>query len=119
MFRGEISPSVPLDNALEIVRSRLCGHSYGVGTVQKLGLPRLLGGDRARRNAVLTMNVCWVITLASKLATARALRGRILQSLLDELLDLESVSENGLSAALDGLPERQASIEEALDERHM
>lgn len=108
---------MPLNNAFEIVRSRLCGHvAVVLGTSQKLGLPRLLGGDRA---TVLTMIVRRVIAPASKLATARALRGRTLQSLLDELLDLESVSENGLSAALDGLPERQASIEEALDERHM
>ena len=89
-------------------------------TIERLRLPRLLERKRGRqRDLVLAMIASRILEPASKLATARALDPATCHSSLGQRLQLDSVSENDLYAALDWLGPRQAAIETALAKRHL
>jgi transposase len=111
----------PDREAVSILRSLPHGHVAGaLGTLQAIGLDRLLGpsGDR-RRELVVAMIVSRIIGPASKLATARALDPATASSSLGEVLALGAVEEDELYEALDWLVERQPAIETALAKKHL
>jgi Transposase DDE domain len=106
---------------LTIHRSLPHGHVAAVlGTVRRIGLDKLLGRSQPRlRDLVLALLVSRIVHPASKLATARDLDLATASTSLGRVLDLGSVDEDELYAALDWLGERQASIEKALAKRHL
>jgi hypothetical protein len=98
----------PEREAFTITRSLPHGHVAAVlGTAQKIGLGRILGGEDDRcRDLVLALIVARIIEPASKLATARALSPETASSSLGMVLGLGEVDENELYAALDeGAPD--------------
>lgn len=110
----------PLDDAFDIVRSRPHGHVAAVlGTMRRLGLPKLLGPDRPERARVLAMIAARIVAPSSKLATARALSTETLTSTLGEMLEIQRVDEDALYEAMDWLLPRQAAIETELAQRHL
>ncbi|TXL69089.1 IS1634 family transposase, partial [Vineibacter terrae] len=117
VLRGQaVAPS-----ALVIRRSLPHGHVAAVlGTARRIGLDRLLGQADARpATLALAMIVARVIDPASKLATAAQLAPDTATSTLGELLDLGSLDQDDLYAALDWLVAQQARIEAALARRHL
>ena len=121
VLKGETSLGPPLPEAFSIARSLPHGHVAAVlTTLERLRLPRLLDRKRCRRrDLVLAMIVARILEPASKPATARALDPATCHSSLGRQLQLDSVSENDLYAALDWLGPRQAAIETALAKRHL
>lgn len=107
---------------LTMLRSLPHGHVAAVlGTARRIGLDRLLavGQAPARLAAlVLAMVVARVIDPASKLATARQLDAATATASLGPLLELQTVSEQELYAALDWLLSQQLRIESRLAQRH-
>jgi hypothetical protein len=112
--------AVPGDG-LTIHRSLPHGHVAAVlGTVRRIGLDKLLGGSEPRHcDLILALLVSRIIHPASKLATARDLSAATASTSLGRVLDLGSVDEDELYAALDWLGERQPAIERALAKRHL
>jgi len=108
---------------LTMLRSLPHGHVAAVlGIARKIGLDRLLAADRAPARLaalVLAMIVARVIDPASKLATARQLDAATATSSLGPLLELGTVSEQELYAALDWLLSQQSRIESRLAQRHL
>jgi DDE family transposase len=106
---------------LTIHRSLPHGHVAAVlGTVRRIGLDKLLGRSPPRLcDLILALLVSRIIHPASKLATARDLDAATASTSLGRMLDLGSVDEDELYAALDWLGERQAAIETALARRHL
>jgi len=106
---------------LTIHRSLPHGHVAAVlGTVRRIGLDKLFGRSEPRLcDLVLALLVSRIIHPASKLATARDLDAATASTSLCRVLDLGSVDEDELYAALDWLGERQAAIETALAKRHL
>src|SRR6478736_59693 len=108
---------------LTMLRSLPHGHVAAVlGITRKIGLDRLLavGQAPARLAAlVLAMILARVIDPASKLATARQLDAATATSSLGPLLELGTVSEQELYAALDWLLSQQSRIESRLAQRHL
>src|SRR5207244_4827773 len=100
---------------LTMLRSLPHGHvAAALGTARKIGLDRLLAAGRtpARLAAlVLAMILARVIDPASKLATARHLDAATATSSLGPLLELQTLSEQDLYAALDWLLSQQFRIE--------
>ena len=121
VLKGETSLGPPLPEAFSIARSLPHGHVAAVlTTLERLRLPLLLDRKRCRRrDLVLAMIVARILEPASKPATARALDPATCHSSLGRQLQLDSVSENDLYAALDWLGPRQAAIETALAKRHL
>lgn len=107
---------------LTMLRSLPHGHVAAVlGTARRIGLDRLLavGQAPARLAAlVLAMIVARIIDPASKLATARQLDAATATASLGPLLELQTVSEQELYAALDWLLSQQLRIESRLAQRH-
>jgi transposase len=112
--------AVPGDG-LTIHRSLPHGHVAAVlGTVRRIGLDKLLGRSQPRHcDLILALLVSRIIHPASKLATARDLSAATASTSLGRVLDLGSVDEDELYAALDWLGERQPAIEKALAKRHL
>lgn len=110
-------------DGLTMLRSLPHGHVAAVlGTARRIGLDRLLAaGQAAARLAalVLAMILARVIDAASKLATARQLDAATATSSLGPLLELGTVSEQDLYAALDWLLSQQSRIERRLAQRHL
>jgi Transposase DDE domain len=108
---------------LAMLRSLPHGHVAAVlGIARKIGLDRLLAaGQGSARLAALTlaMILSRVIDPASKLATARQLDAATATSSLGPLLQLGTVSEQDLYAALDWLLGQQSRIESRLAQRHL
>ena len=118
-LRGEAL--LPADERFAVTRSRPHGHVAAVvGTIQKLGMDRLLASRRsAERDRAVALIAARVLAPDSKLATARALDAQSATSTLGEMLGLEAVEAEDLYAAMDWLEARQAKIEKALAERHL
>jgi len=99
------------------------GHVAAVlGIARKIGLDRLLAAGQAPARLaalVLAMILARVIDPASKLATARQLDAATATSSLGPLLELGTVSEQELYAALDWLLSQQSRIESRLAQRHL
>jgi hypothetical protein len=108
-------------DAFAIERSRPHGHVAAVlGTLQKLGLDRLLAARRSPdRDRAVALLVARVLAPDSKLATARALDTTSATSTLAEMLGLATVEADDLYRAMDWLEARQEKIEKALAERHL
>jgi len=106
-----------------MLRSLPHGHVAAVlGTARRIGLDRLLDAGRAPARLaalVLAMILARVIDPASKLATARQLDAATATSSLGPLLELQTVSEQDLYAALDWLLSQQSRIEGRLAQRHL
>ena len=108
-------------DALRIERSLPHGHVAAVlGMAKKLGLHKLLRGVPSRlAKLALAMIVARVIEPAAKLATARQLSEATAAHSLGAVLELGTVDEDELYAALDLLGEAQPKIEIALAKRHL
>lgn len=121
VLKGVTQVGSPLAEAFEITRSLPHGHVAAVlATIRRLRLAELLDRQPGpERNCVLAMILDRVLEPGSKLATARALKAETGHSTLGQLLELESVDENDLYAALDWLGERQEAIEGQLAKRHL
>lgn len=106
---------------LQIQRSLPHGHvAAALGTLRRIGLETTLSRARCpERNLVVAMIVARILGPASKLATARGLQDQTAASSLGSLLELDSVNENQLYAALDWLLPLQPRIENALAKRHL
>jgi transposase len=110
-------------DGLTMLRSLPHGHVAAVlGIARTIGLDRLLAAGQAPARLaalVLAMILARVIAPASKLATARQLDAATATSSLGPLLELATVSEQELYAALDWLLSQQSRIESRLAQRHL
>ena len=110
-------------DGLTMLRSLPHGHVAAVlGIARKIGLDRLLAAGQAPArlaSLVLGMILARVIDPASKLATARRLDAATATSSLGPLLELGTVCEQELYAALDWLLSQQSRIESRLAQRHL
>jgi hypothetical protein len=107
--------------AVEILRSLPHGHVVAVlAMMRKLDLPHLLGRTASReRDLALALIAGRVIAPGSKLATLRALAPETASSSLGHALDLGTIEEREIYAALDWLGAQQARIERGLARRHL
>jgi hypothetical protein len=121
VLRDEVLSSTA--EGLTMLRSLPHGHVAAVlGIARKIGLDRLLAAGQASARLatlVLAMVLARVIEPASKLATARQLDATTATSSLGPLLELGTVSEQELYAALDWLLSQQSRIESRLAQRHL
>ena len=119
VLKGETA--IVSTDALRIERSLPHGHVAAVlGMAKKLGLQQLLRGLPSRLGKLaLAMIVARVIEPAAKLATARQLSEATAAHSLGAVLELGTVDEDELYAALDLLGEAQPKIEIALAKRHL
>lgn len=108
---------VGADEVFEIERSLPHGHVAAVlGVLRDLDLERLLGRERCRERDLIVALICQrLIGAGSKLSATR----RFGQTTLAECLDLVTVKEAELMAAMDWLLERQERIERTLARRHL
>lgn len=91
-----------------------------LGTLRQLGLDRDIAPERCpERDLVVAMVVARILAPSSKLATAHGLDEESYLGALLEQLDLSSVDEDKLYAAMDWLYLRQAAIEQRLARRHL
>lgn len=104
-------------DVFQIERSLPHGHVAAVlGVLRDLDLERLLGRERCRERDLVVALICQrLIGAGSKLSATR----RFGQTTLAESLDLGTVKEAELMAALDWLLERQERIERTLARRHL
>jgi hypothetical protein len=108
----------PVEDGLEVVRSRAHGHVEAVMTAMKrLGFERLIDARPSReRNLIMAMVAERIIApAASKLGMTRAWA----DTTLSEDLGVADVDEDALYAAMDWLLERQEAIEKRLAKRHL
>lgn len=119
VLKGETPTAAP--SAFDIIRSRPHGHAAAVlSTIERLGLPALLGqSDSRARRAVLALIAGRILEPGSKLATSRGLREETCHSTLGESLGLGAINEDDLYEAMDWLVDRQAMVENALAARHL
>lgn len=117
-LRGE-SPGAA--GPFEIRRTFPHGHVAAVlGTLKNLDLEQILASRPGReRSLVVAMIVARVLQPASKLATNRALQAETATTSLGLELELGSVAQDELYAALDWLVERQKRIETKLAHKHL
>ena len=120
LLKGGIALRSP-NELLSILRSYPHGHVAAVlGSLHQLGLHSLISRPASRqRDLVGAMIVARVVDARSKLATARGLDPESAVSSLGHLLQLGSVHENELYAAMDWLLARQHAIEQRLAKRHL
>ena len=120
LLKGGIALRSP-NELLSILRSYPHGHVAAVlGSLHKLSLHSLISRPASRqRDLVGAMIVARVVDARSKLATARGLDPESAVSSLGHLLQLGSVHENELYAAMDWLLARQHAIEQRLAKRHL
>jgi hypothetical protein len=108
----------PVEDGLEVVRSRAHGHVAAVMTAMKrLGFGKLIDARPSReRNLIMAMVAERIIApAASKLGMTRAWA----DTTLSEDLGVADVDEDALYAAMDWLLERQEAIEKRLAKRHL
>ena len=120
LLQGGIALRSP-NELLSIIRSYPHGHVAAVlGSLKQLGLHSLIAPPASReRDLVVAMIVARVVDARSKLATARGLHPESAVSSLGHLLQLQSVHENDLYAAMDWLLARQHHLEQRLAKRHL
>ena len=105
--------------------SRRCSARHAklvLGLDPGIGLDRLLASRQAPPRQVvlvLAMIIARVIDPASKLATARQLDASTATSSIGPLLQLGSVTEQELYAALDWLLAQQPRLEQRLARKHL
>jgi len=110
-----------IDQAFDVVRSVPHGHVAAVlRSLEKIKLDQVISRSPGpERDLCLAMLVARITSPGSKLALARGLSEETADSSLGELLDVQNTDEDRCYAAMDWLPERQASIENALAKRHL
>jgi len=120
LLRGE-SVGGNLEESFETTATRPHGHVAAVlGTLEKLGLHRVLDSRRSReRDLAVAMIVARILEPGSKLATARGLGDATQMSTLCEQLDIQNATEKDLYAAMDWLRTRQDRIERQLAAKHL
>lgn len=120
LLRGE-APTGDLKDAFDTTATRPHGHVAAVlGTLEKLGLHRVLDSRRSReRDLAVAMIVARILEPGSKLATARGLGDATQMSTLCEQLDIQNATEKDLYAAMDWLRTRQDHIERQLAANHL
>jgi transposase len=119
IIRGSLQGRVfvPLEEAIEITRSRSHGHVAAVRKMfQHLGLAELICAQPCReRDLVEAMIVARILNPQTKLATTRWWHN----TTLPEELSVADADEDELYAAMDWLVQRQANIESKLAQRHL
>jgi hypothetical protein len=108
----------PVEDGLEVVRSRPHGHVEAVLTaMRRLGFDKLIDAKPARERALVVAMVAERILApeASKLGMTRAFT----DTTLGEDLGVADAHEDELYAAMDWLIERQEPIERRLAKRHL
>jgi hypothetical protein len=108
----------PVEDTLEVVRSRAHGHVEAVLTAMKrLGLPKLIDARPSRERDLVAAMVAERIIApeASKLGMTRAWADT---TLADEL-GIADADEDALYDAMDWLAERQEAVEKRLARRHL
>jgi transposase len=108
----------PIEDGLEVVRSRAHGHVEAVRTAMKrLGFDKLIDARASRERALVVAMVAERLLApeASKLGMTRAFT----DTTLGEDLDVADAHEDELYAAMDWLIERQEAIEKRLAKRHL
>jgi hypothetical protein len=108
----------PVEDGLEVVRSRAHGHVEAVlGAMRRLGFEKLIDAKPSRERALIVAMVAERILApeASKLGMTRAWA----DSTLPEELGIADADEDALYEAMDWLLERQAAIERRLAKRHL
>lgn len=95
------------------------GVSAVLGTIERIGLDRLLAEERGwRRSLALAMLVSRVLSPGPKLGVEDEV-GECGNSTLGLLLGIEGASADSLYATMDWLLERQPEVEQALARRHL
>jgi hypothetical protein len=108
----------PVENGLEVMRSRAHGHVEAVLTaMHRLGFDKLIDAKTSRERALVVAMVAERILApeASKLGMTRAWA----DTTLPEELGIADADEDALYAAMDWLVERQEAIEKRLAKRHL
>jgi len=108
----------PIEDGLEVVRSRAHGHVEAVRTAMKrLGFDKLIDARASRERALVVAMVAERLLApeASKLGMTRAFS----DTTLGEDLAVADAHEDELYAAMDWLIERQEAIEKRLAKRHL
>lgn len=128
LLKGTLPPppttsqdQTPLSDAFDIIRSRPHGHVAAVlGTLQRLGLERILDRDPSReRSLSVALVAARIFEPGSKLALAQAMGSETLHSSLGEELGTDDCTEDDLYGAMDWLLARQAAIEKTLAQKHL
>jgi hypothetical protein len=121
LLRGDYHGLPALESAFQITRSWPHGHVAAVlATMRHLHLETVLNAEPSRdRDRALALIAARILEPASKLATSRCLRPETCHHSLGEELQLGSLNEDDLYAAVDWLMARQASIEAVLARRHL
>jgi hypothetical protein len=120
-LRGQTPAAVPAAFEFDIVRSQPHGHvAATLGSLRRLGLPALISRRPGReRDIVCALVVARILAPRSKLATVRGLRDDTLTSSLGTALDLGTIDEDDVYAAMDWLLPQQVRIENHLAHRHL
>lgn len=108
----------PVEDGLEVVRSRAHGHVEAVlGAMRRLGFDKLIDAKASRERALVVAMVAERILApeASKLGMTRAWA----DTTLPDELGIADADEDALYAAMDWLVERQEAIEKRLARRHL
>lgn len=108
----------PVEDTLEVVRSRAHGHVAAVlGAMRRLGFERLIDARPSRERDLVVAMVAGRILApeASKLGMTRAWA----DTTLPEELGIADADEDMLYEAMDWLVERQEAIEKRLAKRHL
>ena len=108
----------PVEEGLEVVRSRAHGHVDAVlGAMRRLGFDKLIDARASRERTLVAAMVAEriLVPAASKLGMTRAWA----DTTLPEELGVAGADEDALYAAMDWLVERQEAIEKRLARRHL
>jgi transposase len=119
---GESQEPLPTTNDdFEIVRSLPHGHVVAVlGTLQKIGLDRLVASKPCREAKLVTaMIVLRIIAPGSKLANLTSMQRETAEHSLADELQLQDIQTPELYEAMDWLLQRQKRIENKLAKKHL
>lgn len=121
LLKGNYQGVPDLPSAFAITRSLPHGHVAAVlATMRHLQLDLVLDAQSSReRDCALALIAARILDPASKLATSRCLRPETCHHTLGQELQLGTINEDDLYAAMDWLVTRQASIETTLARRHL
>lgn len=121
VLKGNYQGVPDLPSAFTITRSLPHGHVAAVlATMGHLQLDTVLDAEASRiRDQALALIAARILEPSSKLATSRSLRPETCHHTLGSELQLRSLNEDDLYAAMDWLVARQAPIEALLARRHL